>query len=180
MEASDERKPGRERRAAVVPVTPSPPVTPPGPPAVVLDAGPLGLLAPARTTEVQAINAWLRLLVSAGREVFVPEIADCEVRRELVRAGRTASVARLDVLKFSLRYVPITTRAMLLAADLWAQVRQQGTPTADPHALDGDVILAAQSLTLDPLPSGLVVATTNAAHLSRFVPATRWQDIAAA
>jgi hypothetical protein len=37
---------------------------------------------------------------------------------------------------------------ILKAADLWAQVRQMGQPTADPNALDGDVILAAQTITI--------------------------------
>ena len=49
--------------------------------------------------------------------------------------------------------------------------------TADPHALDGDVILAAQALALG-LPSGeVVVATSNAAHLAQFIVAKAWQDI---
>ena len=74
------------------------------------------------------------------------------------------------------RYLPVTTDSMHLAANLWATTRQEGRPTASPHALDGDVILAAQALTA--FPNGdFVIATGNVAHLSRYVPASLWQEI---
>jgi hypothetical protein len=38
-------------------------------------------------------------LVSQGDRPVISEVADYEVRRELVRAGKTPSVARLDTLK---------------------------------------------------------------------------------
>ena len=102
---------------------------------------------------------------------MVPEIADYEVRRELIRARRTAGVARLDALIGQVEYLAITTSAMF-----WAAARQQGRPTAADPALDGDVILAAQAATLGR--AGVIVATTNVRHLSRFVPAKLWADIA--
>lgn len=77
--------------------------------------------------------------------MIVPEIADHEVRRELLRAKRTKGVKRLDELKSRIGYLTITTDAMLRAAEFWAQARQMGYPTADDKALDADVILAAQS-----------------------------------
>jgi hypothetical protein len=43
------------------------------------------------------------------------------------------------------------------------------------QALDGDVILAGQAMTL-PI-SDVLIATTNVGHLSRFVPAETWQNI---
>ena len=98
--------------------------------------------------------------------------------RGLVRAGLLPSVHRLDELKQVLEYAPIRTEAMLLAARLWAEARQAGQPTADPKALDGDVILAAQArLFNEAIDGAVVVATTNVAHLSRFVPAADWQSI---
>jgi len=66
---------------------------------------------------------------------------------------------------------------MRLASDLWAQARKGGWATADPHALDGDVILAAQALALTPTPTGLVVATGDVAHLSRDLSAREWTTI---
>ncbi|HXH57431.1 hypothetical protein [Iamia sp.] len=49
-----------------------------------------------------------------------------------------------------------------------------------PHlALDGDVTLAAQATGLAVLHDEVVVvgATTNPKHLTRFVPARRWNEI---
>jgi len=66
---------------------------------------------------------------------------------------------------------------MLMAAELWAAARNAGKPTASEKAIDGDVILAAQALTLG-VPS-FVVATSNVGHLSRYVPAQDWKTITA-
>ena len=66
---------------------------------------------------------------------------------------------------------------MLKAAEMWAQVRQQGKPTADNKALDGDVILAAQAILIGSEEHPSIVATSNAKHLSLFVAAENWQDI---
>ncbi|WP_071525311.1 hypothetical protein [Spirulina subsalsa] len=74
-------------------------------------------------------------------------------------------------------YIPLSTDSLLLAAQLWAQARQTGQPTADPKALDGDVILSAQARLLASEKTKVVVATTNVGHLSRFVNAEHWQSI---
>ena len=144
--------------------------------AVLLDAGPLGLVTnPKRSRQSMACAQWLQVLVTRGVRVIVPEIADYEVRRELVRAKKERGLARLDALANWLEYLPITTAAMRQAATFWAQARQQGQPTADDKALDGDVILAAQIITLGVTDA--VIATTNVGHLSRFAPAALWPDI---
>lgn len=61
---------------------------------------------------------------------------------------------------------------MLKAAELWALARKQGRPTGDPNELDGDVILAAQTLQVN----GIVV-TDNIKHLSLFVEAKTWEEV---
>ena len=68
-------------------------------------------------------------------------------------------------------------RVIVLDSFPWAQSRNTGLPTADPHAHDGDSILAAQALSLKIEVPGLIVATTNPAHLSRYVPADLWTNI---
>lgn len=143
---------------------------------VLLDAGPLGLVTnPRRSPQSAECATWLQSLVSAGVRVVIPEIADYEVRRELLRARKVAGVERLDALAGLLEYVPISTAAMRQAADYWATARQQGQPTAGDKTIDGDVILAAQAVTLGA--EEVVVATTNVDHLSRFVPAKLWQAV---
>jgi len=145
---------------------------------ILLDSSPLGTLSnPAQTPEVIAITLWAADCDDAGHKLYVPEVIDYEIRRELLRAGKLAGIAKLNALKASLIYLPLTTEIMLLAADLWAQSRQRGQPTGDPKKLDIDVILASQALLLGVPPLDLIVATTNVGHLSQFVPAALWTDI---
>ncbi len=145
---------------------------------MLLDAGPLGLVThPNAATKNKLAAQWLRGLLLADVAVLVPEIADYEIRRELLRAGKARSVAVLDRYKASLGYVPLTTEAMLMAAQFWATARQQGKPPAPDLALDADVILAAQAKVLRSGGDDVVIATTNEGHLSRFVPAQAWQEV---
>lgn len=95
----------------------------------------------------------------------------------LIQANKYAGVRNLDALKAALRFLPITSPAILLAADLWAKSRQSGLATGDPKKLDIDVILAAQALTLGVPAGDLIVATSNVGHISRFVPADLWNNI---
>lgn len=142
---------------------------------VLLDAGPLGMVThPRKNPEVKM---WLQQLLRRGIAVMVPEIADYEVRRELLRAGKKKGVERLDALKIAIGYVPLTTEAMLKAAEFWAEARRQGRPTADNKALDGDVILAAQAVTMKIQEDEAIIATTNVGHLAQFVEAKNWQEI---
>lgn len=145
---------------------------------VLLDAGPLGLVTnPKASPETLACKNWLEVLLLSGAEVRIPEIADYEIRRELLRADKLRGVQRLESLKSVLGYVPLTTQTMLKAAELWAQVRKQGKATADDKALDGDVILAAQATLLAKEGNNIIIATTNVGHLARFVQAKKWKDI---
>lgn len=145
---------------------------------IVVDSGPLGMVTNPKAKGIPlACQLWLKTLLRRGERVAIPEIADYEVRRELLRAGLLRSLHRLDNLKQTLEYIPIQTETMLLAANLWAEARQTGQPTADAKALDGDVILSAQVRLLCDDTTEAIVATTNVAHLSRFITAFDWQSI---
>jgi predicted nucleic acid-binding protein len=142
---------------------------------VLLDSGPLGMVSHPRPNP--DITHWLKELLAAGVTAVIPEIADYEVRRELLRANRLKGVRRLDDLKATVGYAPISTRVMLKAAEFWAQARNQGFPTADDAALDADVILAAQAAILGEAVGEVVIVTTNVGHLARFADARKWDDI---
>lgn len=147
--------------------------------AVVLDSGPLGLVTQqtGKSAGADACRTWMENLLLNGVQIYVPEIADYEVRRELLRAGKTNSIGRLDRLKALARHLPLTTDVMLQAASLWAAARNAGMATADLHALDGDVIVTAQALLVGLPPAEIIVATSNVSHLARFVTADLWTQI---
>lgn len=150
---------------------------------ILLDSGPLGLIThPKGGAEAQQCQEWALALRKNGHTALLPEIIDYEHRRELILANLTNAIQRLDTLKESGAYLPVTEKAYLKAAEFWAIARRQGLPTADRFALDADVILAAQASTLDPAEwdrSGrqVIIATTNVGHLARFTEARLWRDI---
>ena len=160
--------------------------------AVFLDEGPLSWAAhkPGENLDYDACRAWALGLATAGVRLCVAEVTDYELRRELLRqeARREAqrqpkrgSVARLDAFLSAVEYVPISTSAMREAAELWANIRNAGQPTASDKALDGDVILAAQvnifAASQGIALSEIIVATTNVKHIDRFVQADEWENI---
>ena len=142
---------------------------------ILLDTGPLGLVTHPR--DHHGAGPWLAQLLLRRTAVRIPEIADYELRRELVRAGQSRSIDRLNGFKRALGYLPLDTDTMMLAADLWAKSRSAGKPLADDAALDGDVILAAQAQILAAGGHEVIIATTNARHLSTLVDARLWSDV---
>lgn len=103
-----------------------------------LDAGPLGLVTNPKLSPASVeCSDWLQTLVGRGTKILLPEIADYEVRRELLRANKLRGIERLDALGKFLEYLPLTTAAMRQAARFWAQARQQGQPTASDKTIDG-------------------------------------------
>lgn len=147
---------------------------------LVLDSGILGRLCHPRRDIGGPMMAWLadRLASDHTFRVYVPEIADYELRRKLLHLtaiGKASprSLDRLDELGATFIYLPLTTAVLRHAAELWADTRSKGQPTAAEPELDGDVILAAQTLAV-----GGTVVTTNPRHLGRFVEAKTWEELA--
>lgn len=143
---------------------------------VFLDTSPLAKLTnPKSPPSTVAVLRWAKAMRAAGHSFVVPAIAYYEVRRELERAGKIASIAELNTWRGE--YLPLTDSALQLASKLWALSRNAGTPTADPKKLDGDVLIAAQALDQNLPLSDLIIAAENPNHLTRFVPADEWQYI---
>ena len=121
---------------------------------------------------------WINDCEAAGHRIVVPAIAYYEALRELEQRQAEQQIIRLKA--FCLlpsRFIPLTTEHLEGAAQLWGRSRREGQPTADPQALDGDVILASQVLSLGLTESEVIVATTNPAHLSCYVNAGLWTNI---
>jgi predicted nucleic acid-binding protein len=137
---------------------------------VFLDRDLLGLASKQTgKSDADACRSWLSALELAGAFVLIAEIVNYKVRRELVRVGATARLRRLDALLGRFTLLPLERPALLRAADLWAHVRNVGLPTADPHPLDADAILAGQALTAagpgTPSSSRRRTSATSAASL---------------
>ncbi len=78
-----------------------------------------------------------------------------------------------------LAYDRITTPVMRRAAELWAEIRLRGLPTAADQSLDADAILAAQATLIGAAGDTVILATGNPAYLTRFrgVDARDWASI---
>jgi predicted nucleic acid-binding protein len=120
------------------------------------------------------IESWLVSHVLNGSQVYIAEAADYEVRRELKRLIKTGRIPanrmnRLDFLPRLFSYLPVSTFAWNQAADFWTSARVRGTPTAHQASLDVDVLIAAQAHEVNA-----TVVTTNAKHMSLWVPVLTW------
>ena len=131
---------------------------------IVLDSFPLSTIGKNKSNPPSVTDhcrEWIMKCLAAGNSVRVPAIIYYETLRELERLKATSQIQRLKAFCFSdaERFLVLETRHLEEAATLWAQSRNAGLPTADPHALDGDVILAAQALSLGVPQPGIIVAT---------------------
>lgn len=139
-----------------------------------LDSGPLGLLAHDRPAHRGSIHAWVLNELSLGSTVYLSEVADYEVRREIKRMIQAnqlpaTRLQRLDSIAQFCKKLPMTTQMWLLASDLWATARTNGVPSAHQASLDADVLLAAQALEV-----GGTVVTKNTNHFAPHCSVLSW------
>ena len=147
---------------------------------IVLDSTPLGLLIYRPGFDpADRCRAWVQRQLAAGSRVCVPAIIAYEIRRELHRLQNSRSLKLLDdfIAAAPNRYIDLTDEQLRRSAELWGDLRRAGRPTADSAALDIDVILAAQALSLNLPVTEFVVATSNVGHLGLLVPARSWEQI---
>jgi hypothetical protein len=124
-------------------------------------------------------GSWVSDCDLAGHKIIVPSICYYECIRELERRGALLQIKRLDEFCFAEpdRFISITDDHLRVASKMWAHARNSGTGAASDDSLDCDMILAAQTLSLNLPKSDYVVATTNVKHLSPFVSAEEWSKI---
>lgn len=146
---------------------------------LLLDSNILSQVVRPEVRENQPLFAAVSSLFQDERfEPYVPEIIDYELRRKLLHLGHhrhhgrkwaLQALTNLDKLA-ALGYLPLTTSAMRLAAEIWAQSRADGQSRASEERLDVDVILAAQAR-----HAGGCVVTMNERHFRKIVDIFDWR-----
>lgn len=148
---------------------------------IVLDTFPtssVSKLEGRRRTLSDQCHQWVGDCEDAGHTILVPAIAYYEALRELEQRQATSQIVRLrEFCLLSTRFMPLTTAHIETAARLWGDSRRGGRQTASDAALDADVIIVAQVLSLGLSHSDYIVATTNVSHMSRFVTCEEWTNI---
>lgn len=151
---------------------------------IFIDTGVLGLIvSPNDKQEVRNCQNWLYQLIARGIYVVSSEICDYELRRSLILESFTTdnklSLDNLNAITSLIDLLPVSTAVLHQAAELWAQARRQGTPTADAKNIDADMIIASSCQLLQAQYPGqdLIVATTNVKHINQFIAARRWEEI---
>ena len=147
---------------------------------VFLDSGVLHtLISNSQVKEVIDCQNWFYYLLSRSAFIVTSAICNYEVKRELIRRNNVGEINNLNQLKKLMDCLPVDEQTLDLAAEIWAEARNRGIPTADNLSLDADVIICAQYRLLTQKYQGryVVIATTNVKHLSRFAEAQQWQDI---
>jgi predicted nucleic acid-binding protein len=151
---------------------------------VFLDTGVLGIISsPNEKQEVINCQQWLYQLIVRGVQVVSSDLCDYEVRRGILLTPFVPSsqqgIKNLNELESLVDFLSVTQEVWRKAAQLWAESRRQGQPTADSKNIDADVIIAAtcQIFQAESPGQNLIVATTNVKHLSHFVMAQTWQEI---
>jgi hypothetical protein len=147
---------------------------------VLLDACTLGMVSnPNDSADNLRCQGWAMDLHRKGTVVCIPEIADYETRRELIRSNKSVGLAELDRVIAIYRYIPLCTKAMRLAAQFWSDARMifRAAATND-QRLDADMIVCAQAKVIEMDEGGeVIVATSNVRHLVTFVSAREWYEI---
>ncbi len=126
---------------------------------LLLDTNILGQLCHPKRKVNKPVVDWLQKLWQvffAETKLFwltIPAIADYELRRKLLhlikkKQASEKSIRSLNKLIAKTDYLSLTDATLFKAAELWAEARFIGLPTASLTSLDGDVILAAQAINL--------------------------------
>lgn len=130
---------------------------------LLLDSAPLELLThPQRSDKVAAITEWLSWCILSARAA--------SSTKDLWHCSTDAFVGATPG-----RYLPLSDEAPAGSRTLGESKATRPT-NSRPLALDIDVT-AAQALSFGPAPGDVIIATTNAKHLSQFVTARDWQEI---
>lgn len=151
---------------------------------VFIDTSVLGKLSnPNQLSESVKCQNWFEQLLARGVYFVSSELCYYELKRSLILAAQNGYSARgigkLDLLRNIIDFLPITQEIAELAAQIWAEARREGTPTADEKNIDIDIIIAAhwQILKRDFPGRTVIISTTNVKHFRLFAEAEEWYKI---
>jgi len=151
---------------------------------VFLDTNILGSLSnPNASPKAVQCQIWFERLLARGGYFVSSELCFYEAKRSLVlgvkRGVNSQGLEKLIALRDLVDFIPVTPSVADLVAEIWAEARLQGIPTADAENLDIDMFIAAHwRLLQEEFPGRyVVVSTTNIKHLSRFTEAKEWREI---
>jgi predicted nucleic acid-binding protein len=155
---------------------------------ILLDSNILGLICNDNNSfdEARQCQQWFYSSFTRGGRLITSDISNYEVMRGLISSSIDSGkivpgIKSLESLKTDgfLEFLPVSTEAFDLAADLWARASTSGQTTRDEKDIDFDIIISAQYLLLkDEFPGQeVIVTTTNLKHLSIFCEAAHWRDI---
>ncbi len=145
---------------------------------IVLDSTPLAELC--RKKPKQEVIDLLKFIDDSDFIIKIAEITEYEVRRELLRTKKDKACRRLGRYHLTERTIPINREALILASEIWAELRNSGKSTASNQRIDCDTIMIAQSLSLKKYFDEIIVLTSDPEDISRFcqygIKVWRWQD----
>ena len=109
--------------------------------------------------------------------IIIPAIVFYELKRELLRAGKSFSVSRLDVFTSRTpgRYLPLSDEALRLAADLCEGEAAGEAKTTDARDVDIDVISSDLSALFWSSPNGC--GDRHEQRQTQFIAAQSWTEV---
>ncbi|MGK7929451.1 MAG: type II toxin-antitoxin system VapC family toxin [Spirulina sp.] len=151
---------------------------------VFLDTNILGKLSnPNQLQEALECQSWCERLLARGVYFVSSELCFYELQRSLILAvkagGTSKGIEKLKLLGNFIDFLDVDRNVAELAAEIWAEARLQGQPTADEKNIDIDMIIVAHwRLLTESFPGRyVVISTTNMRHLQLFAEAEEWQNI---
>ncbi|MDJ0742465.1 MAG: hypothetical protein QNJ32_03770 [Xenococcaceae cyanobacterium MO_167.B27] len=133
---------------------------------ILLDTGVLGKICHKKLDN--NITKVLNYLQQEKIGLRVAEISDYELRRNFLLESLDKSIGKLNKFRKTDRLLFFDTETMIIASEIWAEIRKQGNPTENKDSLDGDVILAAQACQLKEYYEEVIILTTNAKDIAKF------------
>ena len=134
---------------------------------LLLDTGVLSEICHGKVE--RPVRGWFER-ISQRHDVLLSDVADYEVRGELVRSKALRGLALLDGMPVRAQRLRMTDATWLRAATLWAQLVPLGRPPA--KGIAGDVHLAAQADL-----EGATVVTYNLKDFADVVSASLWTNV---